>query len=203
MLRCLLFLPRFQTSLSCLQHLKHLSIWPSASGFPSEPEETDGSAGPSVESRVFAGQLPSCCSTCGRDGNQHRTESVAIYRNVNAMCDVCSISLMLQVPYKEKKSKGKRGDWFLWEPVAHCPQWLLSPRARKIVPVNVIKMEILQEDSYKFKSLSLARCDAASCARLAADLMRAEKKGEKKFSATGLDSCANKSGANYPPPGSK
>lgn len=42
---------------------------------------------------------------------------------VNAMCEVCSVSLTLQAPYKEKKkSKGKRGDRFLWEPAARCPQ---------------------------------------------------------------------------------
>lgn len=49
-----------------------------------------------------------------------------------------------------------------------------------MVPVNVIKMEILQKESYKFKSLSLVRRDDASCARLAADLMGAEKKGKDK-----------------------
>lgn len=48
-----------------------------------------------------------------------------------------------------------------------------------MVPVNVIKMEILQKESYKFKSLSLVRRDDASCARIAADLMGAEKKKKK------------------------
>lgn len=49
-----------------------------------------------------------------------------------------------------------------------------------MVPVNVIKMEILQKESYKFKSLSLVRRDDASCACLAADLMGAGKKGKEK-----------------------
>lgn len=62
-----------------------------------------------------------------------------------------------------------------------------------MVPVNVIKMEILQKESYKFKSLSLVRRDDALCARLAADLMGAEKKRErqkkkKHLGATGPDS---------------
>lgn len=79
--------------------------------------------------------------------------------------------------------------------------------SQKNCPKNAIKMEIGLKDSYKFKSLSLVRHDATSCECLDADLMGEAKKnyGCNRSEVRSLmsSSCADKSGANYAPPGSK